>query len=324
MSEKTAAPAIASLFRSVGQRALAAGGLSAVGGAGGAGIGALAGGYRGYQKAKEDGGSGFAGALSGGVRGAATGGALGAAAGGLAGAGGGAKAQNLVRALSKGKGKAGTISRFGERQVHSLTGAMPKGLGKAEGLRAMGASPSANAAERVLEAMANSKDAVKDKTVASLTKAMGYADKTEALGMTSLPGTIKAFATKPVQALKAGAGREWYGSPSKGGKLMNIGVPAGFVAAEAARSSKAGEEGRASRTLSAAGYAAPFSVTPMGFAGATAASMLLGGLGSKAGKLVPGKKKLGQNPGPPVPEEGSESGNVERELSPRASGEYAG
>ncbi len=333
MSEKIAAPPIASLFRNLGQRALASGGLSAVGGAAGGGLGAAAGGVRGYQRAKEEGRSGLSGALQGGLRGAAGGVALGAAAGGVAGAAGGGRAQKLVRSISKGKGAPGAVSRFGERQVHSLTGAMPQGLGRSEGLRAMGASPVADTSEKLMKAIAESKGPLgaltgakgvaQDKTVASLTKALGHAEKAEELGMTSVPGALKAFATKPVQALKAGAGREWHDSPTVGGKLMTLGLPAGLVASEAARSSKPGEEGRASRTLSSIGLTAPFSLTPMGFTGGMLASTVLGGIGSKAGKLMSKKKKLGQNPGPPVPEEASESGSVEHELSPRASGEFS-
>ena len=53
------------LGSNLGQRALSAGGLSAVGGAGGAGLGALAGGLRGYQQARNEDYSGLRGALGG-------------------------------------------------------------------------------------------------------------------------------------------------------------------------------------------------------------------------------------------------------------------
>jgi hypothetical protein len=326
VSSKTAAP-VASMFRGLGQRALASGGLSAVGGAGGAGAGALIGGARGYRKAKEEGQSGVAGALRGGVQGAVVGGTLGAAGGAAAGMAGGGRAQSLVRGLSGQEGATGAVSRFGERQVHSMTGAMPAG-----GLRAIGASPKDSAykawkaAKDTALAGAGKESAglsgVSDKTVGSLRKAFGHAKATEELGMTSLPGAAKAFATSPVQALKAGVGREWHGNPTVGGKLMAVGLPGALVVNDAVAGG--GEDGStvASRGLASAGMAAPFSLTPMGFAGATAASAILGSAGERLGML--GKnKKLGGNPSAPVLEDPSASSAVQRELSPRASGELS-
>lgn len=330
MSEKSAAP-VSSLFRRLGQRALASGGGAALGGAGGASVGAVAGGLRGYQKAEEEGRSGLSGALSGGLRGAAAGGALGAGVGGVAGAAGGARAQRLVRSASSKKNPVGSVSRFGERQVHSLTGALPQGMSKSKGLRAIGASPEATASEALMEAISASKaparlgrlDAVgADKKVQSLTKALEHAKKTEELGMTSLPGAARAFATHPVQATKAGLGREWHSNPSVGGKLMAVGLPAGMVVSDAMRKDDP-ESTAASRGLASAGMMAPFSLTPMGFAGATVASGVLGGAGKRVGGLLQRKKPLGRNTEAPVPEDASESGNVEHELSPRASGEFS-
>lgn len=316
--EKLALPT--GILQRMGQRALAGGGLSALGATGGAGIGGLAGGIQGYRKARQEGGSGLAGALKGTVRGAAIGGGAGLAAGGLAGAAGGARAQKLVRELGAGEGRLGSISRFGERQIHSVTGATPAGMAKGEGLRAMGASPVAKIEERIGKLQKKPMDAKAAKEMASLEKAKGHAQKLEELGMTNVPGVFKSMATKPGQALKAGLGHEWHSSTGLGGKALAFGVPLAYVGSEVARGSKPGEDSRTTRGLRAAGESAAYMMGPIGLLGATGLSRVGAAAGQGAGRLLTKKQPLGTSPPPPVPEDASASGNVERVYSPAAQG----
>ena len=320
------------LLQRVGQRALSGGGLGALGAAGGGVMGGATGGIQGYRQAQEEGQSGLLGALGGVARGAAKGGALGLAAGGLAGAAGGARSQKLVRRLSAGKDRIGGISRFGERQVHSLTGALPQGMSRSDGLRAIGASPVQRLEQRMVAAARRNPKPPSGphrprthvgkltSELAGLGRAKVHAQKLEELGMTNVPGFFKAMATKPGQALKAGLGHEWHGATSRGAKAMAFGLPAAFVAPEAMRSSKPGEEGRVARTARALASTAPYTIAPMGILGATGLSVAGSGLVGQAGKLVSRKQPLGVTPPPPMPEDGGTSANVERVYSPSAQG----
>ena len=315
--------AVGALLKSLGQRALASGGAGALGATAGAGLGGVAGGVQGYRKSKQQGGSGLAGALGGAVRGAAIGGGAGLAAGGLAGAAGGARAQKLVRGLSGREDVVGKVSRLGERQAHSVTGALPAGMGRREGLRSMGAGVT-DLEKRVTDVgkrlAAKPGDAKLLKQQKSLGKALEHGRKAEDLGMTSVPGMFKAMATKPGEALKAGLGQQWHGSPSVAGKAMTFGLPAAFVGSEAARKSKPGEDSRFTRTLKTTAETVPYMLGPMGILGATGLSMGGGAAARQAGRLVSKPKRLGTNPSAPVPEDASVSGNVERIYSPGAQG----
>src|ERR1700722_10541625 len=88
-----------------------------LGSIGGAGLGAASG----FHDARERGES-VGGAALGGLAGGARGALRGAAAGGLAGGGLGAALKTDVSGLARGTGMVGMGSRFGQRQVHALTG----------------------------------------------------------------------------------------------------------------------------------------------------------------------------------------------------------
>ncbi len=313
----------------LGQRALSSGSLAAVGAGLGAASGGALGGVQGYRKAKEEGGSRVGGALRGALGGAGRGAAVGGLAGGAAGALGGGTSQRLTRELSGGEGRIGRLSRFGERQVHSLTGALPAGMTPAQGRAAIGANPSAALKKELLEARTAGGAArqvrpgvFKDgppiievdpkhaKTVSRLEKAVAHAEKTEELGATSVPGLFKALAKHPTDTIRSAVGQQWHGS-GRVGKAMAFGLPTAMVGAQAARSSKPGEESRGKRMARAAVDSVPFMAAPaMGILGSSA-------LGMGASKL------MGKKPHPqvgPLPEDAPSSGNVERVLSPGAQG----
>lgn len=236
--------------RYLSRQATTAGSGAALGGLGGAGLGAAAGGTRGYLKAREEGAEGgeaaraaLGGALKGGVTGAAVGAGLGGAAG-LAGAG---RARQLVGQLRKSKGTLGGISRFGERQMHGLTGALPEGMNQAQAMKAleMGSVAKKKALEAATREAASFRgigpEGMKAPGVRGLAekaskkeeyarKAFEHQKELERLKATSVPGFFKALATKPGQTLRAGLGESWYGAGTGpmgwGMRGVTFGLPA--------------------------------------------------------------------------------------------------
>jgi hypothetical protein len=174
----------------------------------GATLGALGGlatgGFR-YMQAKargdEDAGSQ---ALGAGAKGALIGAAGGAALGGLS---------------PKGLGK--SVSDFGQRQVHSMTGWTPKGSTPKEGLRSIGGG-AANTAERLQAAHA----AGDVGEIAKAEKAHAAAEHLESMGATSLPGVVKAMGRHGVLPVAhAGLKEQLSGAPAWQ-KAMVLGLPA--------------------------------------------------------------------------------------------------
>lgn len=321
--EKVGAPA--GILQRLGQRALAGGSTAALGGTAGAGLGALAGGVKGYRQAKEQGGSGLAGALAGGMRGAALGGGLGAAAGGAGGMLAGKRGIQHARQMAKREGALGAISRFGQRQVHGVTGALPGGFrSRSAAVRSIGAG-GADISKRLSEtgkSLRTAKGPARKKLMAqrqSLRKAEQHARKAEELGMTSVPGFFRTMATgKGIEGMKATLGQQWHGSPSVGGKLMTFGMPAGFMAAEAARKSQPGESSRGARAAQSFVDMAPYTLTAMPLAGATLLGTGLSAGGKAVGRLL--RRKRPAEP-PPYPEEAEgQAAPAERIESPSVQG----
>jgi hypothetical protein len=320
--EKVAVPAV---LRSLGQRALGGGSGAALGATAGAGVGGLAGGVHGYRKAKQQGGSGLYGALAGGMRGALMGGGIGAAGGGAAGALSGKRGIQHARQMAKAEGPIGAISRFGQRQVHSLTGALPGGFksrsGAVRSLRAGGYDIEKRLAEtgkKLRKAKGPARTKLQGER-ASLLKARGHARTAENLGMTSIPGFFRAVASgKGGKGLKAAVGQQWHGSPGVGGKAMQFGLPAAFVASEAMGKGEPGGPGKLSRGLRSAAETAPWMLTSMPLAGATALGSGLVAGGSAMKRLLRRKKPEDA----PYPEEADEgqAAPVERVESPGAQG----
>jgi len=229
----------------------AGGGAGAGMGLGGAigGLGGLAsGGYQGYQEAKEQ-GTGTAGALMSGLlrgtetglKGAVIGAGAGTALGGAAGAAKVLKPEHVKRLAEMGGG-VGAATRFGQRQVHGLTGWTPKGWHNKEGIRAMraGATDAVENLKRVekgdvapglyhkLKGKVLGKGAG-EVQLAAAKRSAEAAEKAEKMGLTSLPGYARAMKENPVEALKAGLGEQWHaGGPIS--KAMMVGFPAMSVA----------------------------------------------------------------------------------------------
>lgn len=259
-------------------------------------------------------GGALRGALSGAGRGALLGGAVGA----LGGAAAGPRAQQLSRALSGRKDIAGSLSRFGERQVHSLTGALPEGMTHAEGLRSIGASTADrfnkavtdHVQQGVTQQAAHAEKLKKLQDMAE--KATPHAQAAEDMGLTSVPGFFKAMATRPVEAITTSVKHQWHGSGNMG-RALTFGIPAAQVGHAALATPTDGESRKKKVTRAVVG-SLPFLAAPsMGLAGSMA-------LSAGANALMKKRTPLPQQP----PPDDYASANVPREFSDRATGAIGG
>lgn len=304
--------AIRRLATSPAARAALQRGLGGAGAGAGAGglIGAGIGGLGGYHEARRE-GAGVGGALLHGVGGAAQGATTGALVGG---AGLGAleaagATPGLYGRLAGAKGPVGTAARFGQRQVHALTGWTPKGFFAPEGARQMGAG----AADAVAHAAKGGPGA---------DKALHAAERAEAMGISSLPGFARSVREHGLgKTMAAGAADQWH-SGGTTGKLLAVGVPAATVAGELGREGDE-KKGRAGRLLGAAGQVGAMSLGTLPIAGTLAVNAATRKLTNAAGHLRGRASEVGHTPAPP---ETSPSANglaspVERIYSDRATGE---
>lgn len=263
---------------------------AAAGGLAGAGLGAR----RDYQQAREQGlsrGQAAIMGLGGAMKGVGKGATRGAMVGGGLGALSGARGQDLATRLSGmgGVGSAlGAPARFGQRQLHGLTGWTPKeGL---ESIRAgtWGAQNRLDQAKEMWERASGSVGKVRAPGAAKgmarevldpkALKVREAARKEYELaqqhfnavqdsvrhGMTNLPGMAKALAgPNRLEAIKAGVGAGWHGDTAKM-KALNVAMPLAMGAGMVAMAPKEqrGETIGREALNTAAGLISPMTVMP--------------------------------------------------------------
>lgn len=302
---KTAGPALQAAI----QRGL--GGLGA-----GAGMGALGGGLvgavHGYRKARQEGG-GVGESLAAGVGQVGKGALRGAAVGGLG--LGVAQAAGRVPGLAEKLTQipyAGAFSRFGQRQVHGLTGWTPKGFGNAEGIQALGLG-SSEAQKELLDRWRRN---------APLASAQTYhaaARRAEDMGLTNIPGFAKSLVKDPLDTIATGVQQQWH-QGGLGTKALLIGAPAMSLAHHI--KSRNDPERRTNIKNDLLGLSLlPFGSMPMG-----TQMLAQAGLGKllvrKRQQQQPQYSSLGQNPAPPETNSAATglASPVEHQYSDRASG----
>lgn len=297
------------LLRSAGSflkgQAGAAGAGMGVGAAAGGLVGAGVQGYRGYQQAKEQGATTGQALLEGagkGLGGATRGAALGAGLGGAAGLVGGARARQLAEQAIQGGNPVALSARFGQRQLHSVTGYADK---KAiQGMRAgsyEAKNRAADAEKKLHNLWGQSNVDPKALRQAAMehqkaSKGLQSAQKAEDMGLTSLPGYLKSLAKNPIDTVRTGIAEQWRGSgPS--GKLMVAGVPVLSAAGEAVTPSKQGEPGRLERTGRSFAGGLAFGAAPIPLAGMSLLSSgaeRAGGLLGAGGDTLLARRKAAQ------------------------------
>lgn len=304
---------LAHLSRSGVRKAMGAGLGSGLGL--GLGAGALVGGARGgkdaYDTARERGSSragaalaALGGGLGGAVRGAGKGALIGAGSGLALGAASPTKVLSATKSLSKMDNSLGSLSNFGQRQVHSVTGWKPGGAASSVERIGAGAAP----ARRELAALGkdlSSGAGVPSGKLQQAAKSLASADKAQEMGLTSLPGYAKSLKNNGVlPTLSAGVKSQWDSAGVKG-KAMMVGLPA-LAAVNAARAPEGdGKPGRAERLGRVVGGTVGGLAAPLSLAGSAALSTALERAGGAAGKGVDklrGKRPVQQ---PQVPQEAS-------------------
>lgn len=254
-------------------------------------LGAGIGGYKGYRKAKERGEEGLQAALSAGG-GALTGGAIGAGAGALGGAALGMAAPKFTARAAKAmsKGPLGSLSRFGQRQVHGFTGGLtPKELMKARG-GAYGALKERRGLQLAIQKAKSPEDIAKArKALESFEKRKWTPAALEAQerGLTSIPGYLKGIREDVRKgrglfsregAIRTGAREQWR-SMGPWGKAFMYGMPAALAAHEIAKPGPASAESIGGEIGGALGFvAAPIPMVGQ-FAAASAGSAIGTGIG---------------------------------------------
>lgn len=239
---------------------------------------------------------------------------------------------------------AGSVGRFGQRQVHGLTGWTPKGYMNPEGIKGMRAG-AYDAAERLSAAeravapgpgryrpglvdrvlkISPEKAHVKrvqagHKEVVDARKSYRSAQAAEDMGLTSLPGYARALMQNPGSALKTGLSEQWH-AVGPAGKALMVGIPGAGVAGEMSRESAPGEAGRLERAGSRLGELA-YTMGPLPISGQLVAGIGMGSLGKRMGALFDKKKPPQNIPAPPsLDPAGGETAPSEQLVSDRALG----
>lgn len=247
-----------------------------------------------------------------------------AAIGALAGGAGGALAPGLAQRAAAAPGL-GAASRFGQRQIHSLTGVGDASYVRSIGGGAADAKQRFDAAKKGLEGASGV--TARQKALGEVQSAQKHfqsAEKAEAAGLTSIPGYVKAMAKDPIGALSTGIRGQWH-SMGPGGKALMFGAPAAGAANELRKKQEDPEHrGRFERAGRILGGAASGMIAPLSIVGDVAAGgALSSGLG-RTGRWVDNLNRRRR----PTPSSEQEPGGgtvqaSENVLSDRAAGSAA-
>lgn len=309
--------------------------------------GAAIGGVKSYRQARAEGadpvsavGSTVGGAVHGALRGGIAGLALGAGGGAILGAGAPTKVLSATKQLARSPGQAGSFSRFGQRQVHSVTGWKPGGSASsierigagahtareaAKGsLTALGKSPEMDALVAAHAegpaAVAAARKALQAGPGAKLTqahKALVAAENSQKTGLTSLPGYAKSIGKNGlIPTVAAGVKEQWQASGPKG-KAMMLALPAITAAGTLKAPEQEGGRGRGEAIGRLAGgtlgsLAAPMSLTG-GMLLGSAFEHAGGALGKGVDRLRGRRPAVPQDPTPPPATAPGDTGQVATE-----------
>lgn len=198
----------------IASKLLGAGGGAGVGALLGAAGGGLVGAVRGAHQAGDAGESRLSGGLAGALGGASAGAGLGA----LGGAATGALRSDAIQKLTRTEGMAGSAARFGERQVHALTGVVPKG-----------------GIEAIRGGAYDARQALKGANSPQARKGLAAAEASQKMGLTSLPGYVNAVRREGLKNVaKTDLAAQWH-SGGIGTKALGVGLPAAMLASDIAK-----------------------------------------------------------------------------------------
>lgn len=295
----SAAPRLKSMGALGGAGALAGGAL-------GTGIGAV----HDYNKAREE-GAGVGGAALQGLSGGVSGGLRGAGIGALAGAGAGAITKMDPTRLVARNDALGSAARFGQRQVHAVTGMLEPA--ELEGIRG-----GAYAARERMKAQFGGDKA---------TKAFNAASEAQNMKLTSLPGYLGAMREHGAGKVLSTGLKDQYHSIGPGMTALMVGAPALGAAHTLATKESPTGPGKGERLgHELGGMVGGVAGGAMPLVGNVAVGELGGRAGATVGRVIdrirgrrPPIDELGQR----APLEPTESQNTptERITSPSAAGQ---
>jgi len=205
-----------------------------------------------------------------------------------------------------------SVSDFGKRQVHGLTGWTPKGYNNTRGIEEIGAGA---ASSRAWDAAAKKTGDFEERARAAA--ALKANEAAQAAGHTSIPGIVGSFVKDPKNAARTAWRQQWDGT-SKWEKALLLGAPTAGLAMDTVSD----DDGHKGERMGAgiASTAAGLATGGLGFVPGMVAGTAAGYLGSKAGKQV--DKLRGKVQAPPNPEDAKGLAVPhEREMSPSASGQ---
>lgn len=291
---------------------------AAVGSLGGAGIGAV----QKYREARQEGAS-VGQAVVGGAGGALHGAGRGAVIGGLAGGAGGALLKQDLSGLAQRGGLVGAGSRFGQRQVHSLTGMLsPQELTAVRG-GSYGARKGLAKAQQAVFGASSDKLPRALREEAQAAKRLTATENAQNMGLSSLPGYIGAVRREGVGKVLSTGAKEQLSGATPGMAALMVGLPA-VSAAQTLISKKEDPAGRGRGER----FGEEFGRTLGGITGGVmpfVGQSVLGGTLGRAGKYVGrGVDRLSGKPGmAPTTLEPAEGQHIpsERIMSPAAAGQ---
>lgn len=284
---------------------------AAIGALGGAGLGAT----RRFQEAREH-GEGIGSAALHGAHGALGGAVSGAGVGALAGGGIGALSSRGA-GLAARAGALGAPARFGQRQLHSLTGMLAPAELEAIGGGAAGAQQAFNAA------LAAGAPAGR---LAKAEKALSASRKAQNMGLTSIPGYLNSVKNNGLgSTLAAGAKDQWHNTSPAFTALM-VGVPAATAAGTLMKKENPTGPGKGEELgRNLGGVVGGIAGSAMPIAGNMIVGGALSSAGGRIGKGIDwmrGRRQASPMMGPP-PLEPAEGQHIpsERVMSPAAAGQ---
>ncbi len=204
------------------------GALAGAGGVAGGLLGAGTGALRGAHAAHQEGGSTLSGALQGAAQGALSGAGVGAAGGALAGAIGGKHIN--PNWLTQRNGMLGAGARFGQRQVHAVTGMLsPKELEAVRGGAYAARQHASASVGKVNEAFGKGAPAQKVHEAVnhavSAQRGLQASEASQNMGLTSIPGYLRAVQQHGVGKVLSTSMRDQFHNTPKALSALMVGAP---------------------------------------------------------------------------------------------------
>jgi len=238
----------------------------------------------------------------------------------------GGLAPKLVGGITAQSNPLGASARFGQRQLHGVTGWLPK-KGDPKSLESIrgGAYGARKSLQEAREGVRDATDsAARAKATEKVTRArtaFKAVEKSQGMGLTSIPGYARSMAKAPWETVRSSAAEQWH-SGGIGAKALLVGFPAVSTVGAIRRQEQPTGPGKGENIGREFGSTVGGVLGgPLPFVTGGAVSTALGGAGGLIGKGV--DRLRGRRPQQaPAPENVSgQHVPTERVLTPSAAGQ---